>query len=129
MQVIFLLVMIPVVIADLNNHLIPNIYLKLLATCLCGSWIINGMPHADTFIVTIALSAILIITQFGMGDVKLLAILILTFQPGIIVFCGFLFIYSVTHIVILILRNRKIPALIPLAPAIFSALTTYLATR
>jgi Flp pilus assembly protein protease CpaA len=129
MEFFFLFVMVPIVIADLWQHVIPNIYLKLLFVSLCGSWITYGIPHFGTFVFTFIFSVFLMAMNFGMGDVKLLAILVLTIQPKIFVFCGLLLIFSLTHIVILILKNRKIPALIPLAPAIFSALTTYLATR
>ena len=129
MELFCLFVMVPIVIADLWHHVIPNIYLKLLFVSLCGSWIIYGIPHFGTFVFAFIFSVFLMGMKFGMGDVKLLVILVLTIQPKIFVFCGFLVIFSLTHIVILILRNRKIPALIPLAPAIFSALTTYLATR
>jgi Flp pilus assembly protein protease CpaA len=129
MDLIFLVAMVPIVIADLRYHLIPNIYLKILSVALCVTWVIKGMPSFDTFVITLIFAGLLIAMKFGMGDVKLLAILILTFQPEMVVFCGLVIIFSLTHIVILIPKNRKIPVSIPLAPAIFSALTTYLATR
>lgn len=128
-QIFFLVVMLPIVIADLRNHVIPNIYLKFLAACLCFSWLIRGIPQPKFVALSLLIAGLLVIAKFGMGDVKLLVILLLTFQPQIVDFCGLLAIFSITHIVISTAQNRLIPVSIPLAPAIFSALATYLATR
>ena len=129
MQVLFLVVMTPIVIADLAHHVIPNIYLKLLTLFLFCSWIVHGMPQSKYVAVCLLFAYLLFFAKFGMGDVKLLSLLLLTFQPQLLDFCIFLAFLALTHIVISTARNRRIPVVIPLAPAIFSALVTYLATR
>ena len=129
MQILFLVVMTPIVIADLAHHVIPNIYLKLLTLCFFCSWIVHGMSQSKYVAVSLFLVFLLVIAKFGMGDVKLLSLLLLTFQPELLDFCLFLAFFALTHIVISTARNRRIPVTIPLAPAIFSAFATYLATR
>lgn len=129
MQVLFLIAMMPIVIADFRHHVIPNVYLKILAACLCISWIIHGFPQPKFNAWCLLVSCLLVMARFGMGDVKLLVILLLTFQPQIALFAAFLAFFSVVHILMSSVRNRAIPASLPLAPAIFSALVTYLATR
>ena len=129
MQILFLVAMVPIVVADLGSHVIPNIYLKILAACLCFSWIFHGFPQPTYVAFTLIFVCLLAIAKFGMGDVKLLSILMLTFQPKIDFFIACLAIFSVVHIVISTARKGVIPVSIPLAPAIFSALITYLATQ
>lgn len=129
MQTLFLVAMVPIVVADLGSHVIPNIYLKILAACLCLSWIFHGFPQPKFVAWCLLIACSLVMAKFGMGDVKLLALLLLIFQPRIVDFCALLAIFSMTHIVISTAKNRVIPVSIPMAPAIFSALVTYLATR
>ena len=129
MQILFLVAMMPIVIADLRHHVIPNIYLKYLSLFLCFSWIVYGIPQPTYVAFTLIFVCLLAIAKFGLGDVKLLSILMLTFQPKIDFFIACLAIFSVVHIVISTARIRVIPVSIPLAPAIFSALITYLATQ
>lgn len=129
MQVLFLVAMTPIVVADLRHHVIPNIYLKIFAGYLCFSWIIQGIPQLKYVALSLLFCNLMAMAKFGMGDVKLLFILLLTIQPQILHFCVFLAIFSVTHIVISVVKNCAIPVSIPLAPAIFSALATYLATQ
>ena len=129
MQVLFLIAMMPIVVADLRHHVIPNIYLKYLSLFLCVTWIVHGIPQATYIALSLISICLLAMAKFGMGDVKLLSILLLILQPKIEVFAAFLALFSVAHILISTARNRAIPASIPLAPAIFSALITYLATR
>lgn len=129
MQSLFLVAMMPIVVADLRSHVIPNIYLKILAGCLCMSWIMHGLPSPKYVGLILIFACFLSIAKIGMGDVKLLVLLLLIFQPRFVDFCALLAIFSMTHIVISTAKNRVIPVSIPLAPAIFSALVTYLATR
>ena len=129
MQVLFLIAMMPIVIADFRHDVIPNIYLKYLSLFLCVAWIVHGIPQATYIALSLISICLLAMAKFGMGDVKLLSILLLILQPKIEVFAAFLALFSVAHILISTARNRAIPASIPLAPAIFSALITYLATR
>lgn len=124
-----LLAVAPIVVADLQHHVIPNIYLKFLSLLLFWVWIFYGLPNLRFMAWSLLLACLLAVLKFGMGDVKLISILLLAFQPEILMFSFFLVVFAVTHIVISSIRNRAIPASVSLAPAIFSALITYLATR
>lgn len=129
MHILLLVAGAPIVVADLRHHVIPNIYLKFLSLILFLVWLIYGLPNLHYVAWCLVLACFLVTLRFGMGDVKLITILLLAFQPEILVFSTILTVFAVTHIVISTARNRVIPASIPLAPAIFSALITYLATR
>ena len=129
MRFLILLAVAPIVVADLRHHVIPNIYLKFLSLLLFWVWIFYGLPNLRFMAWSLLLACLLAVLKFGMGDVKLISILLLAFQPEILMFSLFLAVFAVTHIVISSIRNRAIPASVSLAPAIFSALITYLATR
>jgi hypothetical protein len=71
----------------------------------------------------------LLILKFGMGDIKLLALILITHSFSAFDYLGYVFLLAMVHILILAGVNRKIPPKIPLAPSIFIGLSTYLATR
>jgi Flp pilus assembly protein protease CpaA len=81
----------------------------------------------------VALSALLLLTLLmfglGMGDIKLLALILITYSFSAIDYLGFVLLWALVHIVVLAGVSRKIPSKIPLAPSIFIGLATYLATR
>jgi len=128
MSMIVTLFLIPITVADLRNHVIPNIYLKVLSCFMLISFIVNGLPRSDVYLPCLLMVTVFLVFKVGMGDIKLLAILILTFNCQILAVLTLMAIAAMVHIVISTARNRTVPHSIPLAPAIFFAFTTYLAT-
>jgi len=129
MSLIFGLTLIPITVSDLSRHVIPNIYLKVLSSLMLISFIVNGLPRSDVYLPCLLMVTAFIVFKVGMGDIKLLTILILTFNCQILTWLTLMAIAAMVHIVISTARNRTVPQSIPLAPAIFFAFTTYLATR
>ena len=128
MSVIFGLFLIPITISDLRRHVIPNIYLKILFCLMLLSFIINGIPLLGVYLPCMFTAVVLFLFKVGMGDIKLLTILILTFNCQILSLLIFVSAAALVHIVISAARNRAIQHSIPLAPAIFFGSITYLAT-
>ncbi|CAN2202100.1 hypothetical protein MCERE85_00784 [Candidatus Nanopelagicaceae bacterium] len=128
MSLIFGLFLIPITISDLRRHVIPNIYLKILFCLMLLSFIINGIPLLGVYLPCMFTAVVLFLFKVGMGDIKLLTILILTFNCQILSLLIFVSAAALVHIVISAARNRAIPHSIPLAPAIFFGSITYLAT-
>jgi hypothetical protein len=64
----------------------------------------------------------------GMGDIKLLALVLVTHSFSVVDFLSIVFLLAIVHIVVLAGISRSFPAKIPLAPSIFIGLFTYLAT-
>ena len=129
MSLIFGLFLIPITISDLRRHVIPNIYLKILFCLMLASFIIVGIPRPGVYLPYLFTAVILYLFKVGMGDIKLLTILILTFNCPILTLLTLVSAAALVHIVISTARNRAIPHSIPLAPAIFFGFITYLATR
>lgn len=129
MQTVFALFLIPITIADLNQRIIPNIYLKILGVFMVVSFIMNGSPSLSQFLTVGILILVLLVLNLGMGDIKLLAILILTFEIHLISYLVVVLAFAIVHIVISTAINRAIPRSIPLAPAIFLGFITYMGTR
>ena len=71
----------------------------------------------------------LLALKVGMGDIKLLTLVLVSHSFNAFDYLGFVFLLAVVHIVVLTGINRTIPSKIPLAPSIFIGLSTYLATR
>ena len=92
-------------------------------------FIINGIPLPGVYLPCMFTAVVLFLFKVGMGDIKLLTILILTFNCQILSLLIFVSAAALVHIVISAARNRAIPHSIPLAPAIFFGSITYLATR
>jgi Flp pilus assembly protein protease CpaA len=128
MRMIVTLFLIPITIADLRNHVIPNIYVKVLSCFMLISFMVNGLPRSDVYLPCLFIVTVFLVFKVGMGDIKLLTILILTFNCQILTLLTLMGIAAAVHIVISTARNRTVPHSIPLAPAIFFAFTTYLAT-
>ena len=129
MSLIFGLFLIPITISDLSRHVIPNIYLKIISCLMLGSFIIVGIPRPNVYLPCLFMAIVLFLFKVGMGDIKLLSILILTFNCQILTLLILVSAAALVHIVISTARNRAIPHSIPLAPAIFFGFITYLATR
>jgi len=120
---------IPVCIADISSFAIPNIYSKILFyVALIHIWI-HGIARVREVLLAVAILSLLLFFGTGMGDIKLLTLIILTHSSNILNFLGFVFFLAIVHIVVLVGIHRRIPTKIPLAPSIFLGLATYLATR
>ena len=129
MSLIFGLFLIPITISDLRRHVIPNIYLKILFCLMLVSFIMVGIPRPNVYLPCLFMAVVLFLFKVGMGDIKLLTILILSINCQILTLFILVSAAALVHIVISTARNRAIPHSIPLAPAIFFGFITYLATR
>ena len=129
MGAIFTILLIPICISDLQQRLIPNIYLKVLGGIMLLTFLIRGLPSAFRFLTLIALIIVLIGLKVGMGDIKLISIVVLSFDVPPFMFFSLCALIGMLHIGIASIRFRGLPHTIPLAPSIFIAFLTYLATR
>lgn len=116
-------------ISDMSSNVIPNIYTKILMyTALLHLSIFGLGPLRDLFI-SGALLMCLVFFGTGMGDIKLLGLIMMTHPINALEYLVRILLVAGVHIMVLIGRHRRIPSRIPLAPSIFIALLTYLATR
>lgn len=129
MTAALLLFAIPICIADVHAFVIPNIYTKILFYIALVHFIVFGFVQLEYAIVSIVVLICLLLFGAGMGDIKLLALIVFTHTLLVTEFLSFVFLWAMVHIVVLTGRHRKIPSKIPLAPSIFIAMATYLATR
>jgi Flp pilus assembly protein protease CpaA len=129
MDLVFSLLLLPITIADLNQRIIPNIYLKLLGSFMVFSFIMKGFPSSTLFFTVGIFSLFLLLLNVGMGDIKLLVTLILTFELDLIGYLVLVLAFAAVHIVISSATNRAFPRSIPMAPAIFWGFITYMASR
>ena len=129
MHTIFALFLLPITIADLSQQIIPNIYLKILSVFMAIALIMNGLPSSSLLFTVGLFSVVLLVLKVGMGDIKLLAILMLTFELHLISYLVVVLVIASVHIVISSLRNSAIPRSIPMAPAIFLGFISHMATR
>jgi hypothetical protein len=128
-DVALILLGIPVCVADCGSFVIPNIYNKILFIVACVHLSIHGFGDLDKIALSASILVVLLIFKIGMGDIKLLALILITHSFSAINYLGYVFLLSTVHMVVLAGITRKIPARIPLAPSIFIGLSTYLATR
>ena len=129
MHTVFALILLPISIADLHLRIIPNIYLKILSVLMMVAFIVNGFPTASLLFTVGIFSSFLLMLNVGMGDIKLLTILLLTFKLHLISYLLLVLVVAAVHIVISSVVNRAIPRSIPMAPAIYLGFITYLASR
>ena len=132
MLFLFFLASVPISLADLRYHKIPNIYLALLAIALTPVLVMNGFGPIQRLFISAASLAVLHLCGMGMGDVKLLALIVvylnISTDLSLVELFGYLLSIAALHIVAIGLKNRKLAKSIPLAPSIFLALALYLAT-
>jgi Flp pilus assembly protein protease CpaA len=123
---------IPISLADLRDSKIPNIYLSFLATALTPVLVVNGLGPIQRLLIGVSLLVVLHLCGMGMGDVKLLTLIVVylnsSMELSLIELFGYLVSIAALHIVAIGLKNRNLPKSIPLAPSIFLALALYLAT-
>jgi Flp pilus assembly protein protease CpaA len=118
---------IPICIADMRSFIIPNIYMKVLSYVGLMHLSIFGIGHLQDIFVSIAALVCLEFFRIGMGDIKLLGLILITHSYNALEFLGAILLVASVHIVVLTGIHRKIPSKIPLAPSIFVGLLTYLA--
>ena len=120
---------IPVCIADISSFLIPNIYTKILFYVSLMHIIFYGIGRVREVVFPLAILFLLLFFGTGMGDIKLMTLIVVTHTSNTMDFLGFVFLLAIVHIVVLAGIHRRIPTKIPLAPSIFIGLATYLATK
>jgi Flp pilus assembly protein protease CpaA len=128
----FLVLAIPISLADLKSFTIPNVYLVILSL-LCAPYVFfNGLGQISVILAALFSLLILNVLGLGMGDAKLLSIVMLTLNSddySDLTLLAVLIILSASlHVMWRTLKNRSLPRRIPLAPSIFGGLLLYLAT-
>jgi len=130
--VLYLLFVIPISIADLSQRKIPNIYLQLYTYYVAALVIVNGLPSALLIFVVILTLGLLSIFGVGMGDCKLLALIVLMLEiSNLQEFEQLLIAILLTSLIDIMLiwgYSKVFPRTIAMAPAIFLGTSLYLAT-
>ena len=129
MNVALSILALPICIADLSTFVIPNIYTKILFYLTLIHLSLFGFGPLRDVVVSLVALLLLVLIGIGMGDVKLLASILLTHSFNATEYIAYVFLMGMVHIVILTGIHRAIPSKIALAPSIFIGLATYLATR
>jgi hypothetical protein len=119
----------PICVADCSAFEIPNIYTKILFLFAASHLFFYGFGDLRQVGISGLTLVLLLVLKVGMGDIKLLALVLVTHSFDAFDYLGFVFLLAMVHIVVLAGFNRTIPSKIPLAPSIFIGLSTYLATR
>jgi len=120
---------IPVCIADISSFAIPNIYSKILFYVALTHISFFGIGRVRELVLPLAILLVLLFFGTGMGDIKLMTLIVVTHASNAMDFIGFVFLMAIVHIVVLAGIHRRIPTKIPLAPSIFIGIATYLATK
>lgn len=128
----YLLLSLPICIADLSQRKIPNIYLQLYTYYVGALLVVKGIP-APQFIILVCLSlSIFSFFGVGMGDCKLLALIVLMLKlSDIQEFELLLLEILLAALIEIVLRwalSKVFPRTIAMAPAIFLGTSLYLAT-
>ena len=127
------LMSVPICIADLKEHKIPNIYLSVMLVLLSPLLITNGPGDLTQLCVYLVALVVLHLFGMGMGDVKLLSIIGAALNSsgiyGYFSYASYILLCAALHLISLRLIKRSTPDQMPLAPSIFMGLFLYLATR
>ena len=127
------LMSVPICIADLKEHKIPNIYLSVMLVLLSPLLITNGLGDLTQLCVYLVALVVLHLFGMGMGDVKLLSIIGAALNSsgiyGYFSYASYVLLCATLHLISLRLIKRSSPDQMPLAPSIFMGLFLYLATR
>jgi Flp pilus assembly protein protease CpaA len=129
----FLVLAIPISLADLKSLTIPNVYLVMLSL-LCAPYVFfNGLGQISTILVALFILLTLNSLGLGMGDAKLLLIILLTLNSDgysdLTLLAALITLSASLDVMWRTLKNRSLPRRIPLAPSIFVGLALYLATQ
>ena len=116
-------------VAYCSSFVIPNVYNKILFLFAAVHLSIYGFGDLNKVAFSAFLLVVLLIFKVGMGDIKLLALILITHSFNAVDYLGYVFLLAMVHIVVIAGFSREIPSKIPMAPSIFVGLTTYLATR
>jgi Flp pilus assembly protein protease CpaA len=123
----------PIALADLKFHKIPNIYLWLLTIFLFPHLALNGFGDLKALIIFLSSTTLLHFLGMGMGDLKLLVIIGLWLNSAGIadlpLFGSLILFVLMIHFMLVSLHKRRSARYIPMAPSIFIGLGLYLATR
>lgn len=129
---LYLLFAIPISIADLSQRKIPSIYLQIYAYYVGALLIVNGLPGALFMLAVIVTLGLCSIFGVGMGDCKLLALIVLMAEiSNLHEFEYLLLAILLTSLIDILLRwgySKVFPRTIAMAPAIFLGTSLYLAT-
>ena len=127
------LVSVPICIADMKEHKIPNIYLSVMLLLTIPLLIINGLGDLTQLCLFLVALVVLHLFGMGMGDVKLLFIIGAALNSsgiyGYFSYASYILLCAALHLISLRLIKRSTPDQMPLAPSIFMGLFLYLATR
>jgi hypothetical protein len=116
-------------VADCSSFVIPNVYNKILFLFAAVHLSIYGFGDLKKVAFSAFLLVVLLIFKVGMGDIKLVALILITHSFSAVDYLGYVFLLAMVHIVVIAGISREIPSKIPMAPCIFAGLATYLATR
>ena len=123
----------PISLADSKSFKIPNVYLWLLSLGLAPFIAVNGLGSISRLVSSFLIVLTLHLCGMGMGDVKLLCLIVLAFNSdrefSSLTFFSYLLGVATIHVLILTLKNQMMVRKLPLAPSIFVGLALYLATR
>ena len=129
---LYLLFALPISIADISSRKIPNIYLQIYAYAVAVLVVVRGLPGAIFMLVVLTTLSLMSAVGVGMGDCKLLGLIVLMLQLSR--FQEFelllleIFMIALIQIVLIWLYSKVIPRTIAMAPAIFIGTSLYLAT-
>jgi Flp pilus assembly protein protease CpaA len=128
----FFVLAIPISLADLKSFTIPNVYLVILSL-LCAPYVFfNGLGQISVILAALFSLLILNVLGLGMGDAKLLSIILFTLNSDdhneLSLLAVLIILSASLHVMWRTLKNRSLPRRIPLAPSIFGGLLLYLAT-
>ena len=129
---LYLLFALPISIADISSRKIPNIYLQIYAYAVAVLVVVRGLPGAIFMLVVLTTLSLMSAVGVGMGDCKLLGLIVLMlqisrFQEFELLLLA-IFMIALIQIVLIWLYSKVIPRTIAMAPAIFIGTTLYLAT-
>ena len=129
---LYLLFALPISIADISSRKIPNIYLQLYAYVVAALLVVRGLPDPNFMILVLVTLVLLSAIGVGMGDCKLLGIIVLMLQLSSVqefeLLLLTIFMIALIQIVLIWLYSKVIPRTIAMAPAIFIGTSLYLAT-
>jgi len=128
----FLVLAIPISLADLKSFTIPNVYLVILSLLNAPYIFLDGLGQISTILVALFILLMLNLLGLGMGDAKLLSIILLSLNSDghsdLILLAILIILSACLHVIWRTFKNQTLPRMIPLAPSIFVGLALYLAT-
>jgi len=130
--VLYLLFALPISIADISSRKIPNIYLQLYAYLVAVLVVVRGVLNPIFMLMVLAILLLMSAIGVGMGDCKLLGLIVLmlqlsSFQEFELLLLA-IFMIALIQIALIWVYSKVIPRTIALAPAIFIGTSLYLAT-